>query len=46
MIKIQISYENETDKAKANEILSNIKPTGPVKSSKKGKYHKVYLNIK
>jgi|GEM_PF-6812538 len=46
MLKITISYENETDKAKANEILAYIKPTAPVKSSNNGKYNKVYVNIK
>ena len=46
MLKITMSYENETDKAKANEILEYINPTGPVKSSNNGKYNKVYVNIK
>ncbi|MBF7808244.1 hypothetical protein [Clostridium beijerinckii] len=46
MLKITMSYENETDKSKINEILSFIRPTGPVKSSNNGKYNKVYVNIK
>lgn len=46
MLKITISYENEIDKSKMNEILSFIKPTGPVKSSNNGKYTKVYVSIK
>ena len=28
MLKITMSYENETDKEKANEILEYINPTG------------------
>lgn len=46
MLKITMSYENEADKAKANDILEYIKPTSPVKSSNNGKYNKVYVNIK
>lgn len=46
MIKIQISYENEEDKAKMIDILSNSASIKKIsKPYKSGKFFKVYVNI-
>ena len=47
MAKIQISYENEIEKIRILEVLSKgIKINKISKPCKRGKYYRVYVDIK
>ena len=46
MVKVQIKYENEIEKIKILEVLSNgIKINKISKPSKTGRYYRVYVDI-
>lgn len=47
MIKVQINYENESEKIKMIEILSNAATVKKIsKPCRTGKYYRVYVDIK
>lgn len=45
MVKVKISYENESDAALVLQALSDVVKLGKVKKAKGSRYNNIYIDI-